>query len=124
MSTFFDHLGSLLYKKDLNNPDINGDSDFQPYLLTRYISLYSNDLCIYMNETVNKRMSIFDDKQMYHDFIDCIIPKMRFKKIEYIKKVKKEKQKEDNNEILAKRLEISQKEIYNYSKLIKEINNE
>jgi hypothetical protein len=58
-------------------------------------------------------MCLSKDEQ--NKFLINVVPRTRYKRIEYIKKNKKEKTKEDENlELLARNLELSQREIKLY----------
>lgn len=68
-----------------------------------------------INSTANWLYSAFETKQQYYKFITTVIPKVPFKRIHYIKKKKPEdNDKIDNIELIAKRLELSQREIKSY----------
>lgn len=112
----FDYINSILYKKELRLlEDINFDQEFQPYLIQRWLSMYSPEICNILNETSNKQYGIFENKEMWFDYFDTIIPKMKYSRLEYIKKVNKKakRNKEDDKiiEFLAKNSELSQREI-------------
>ena len=112
----FDYINSILYKKELRLLEgINFDQEFQPYLIQRWLSMYSPEICNILNETSNKQYGIFENKEMWFDYFDTIIPKMKYSRLEYIKKVNKKakRNKEDDKiiEFLAKNSELSQREI-------------
>lgn len=112
----FDHLNDILFTKESKSlQNVEDEGDFQPYLVNRWISMYSPELAYIINETTNKYHSIFDEKRDTYKFLKVIMPRMRRKRINYIKKPKKDQ--EDMQEcvdILARSLEISKKEIINY----------
>lgn len=60
--------------------------EFEPYMVTRYLSFYDNNLLNYANETVNKYAQIFETDEERFRFFENIIPKLKRKKINYIKK--------------------------------------
>ena len=50
----------------------------------------------YVNETTNKYWSLFDDKISQYNYVFSIFPRLKFKRLNYLKKIKKEKKtKED-----------------------------
>lgn len=112
--TIFDILNSILYSKkklDLNLEDENIIGG--PFMLNRWVSMYSKELTVLTNGVLN-RMLPFDDKNALYEFYYNFLPKLRFKKIAYIKKTKKET--EDNQSI--KREFLSQREIDMYVDLL------
>lgn len=62
--------------------------EFSPYMVTRYLSFYDNDLLNYANETVNKYSSIFETEEERFQFFENVIPKLKRKRIDYISKKK------------------------------------
>lgn len=83
--------------------------------------MYSPEMAVIVNSTVNWLYSVFETKQQYYKFVTSVFPRVTRKRIHYIKKNKSENQPEepDNIELIAKRLELSQREIksyYEYSK--------
>lgn len=63
--------------------------EFSPYMVTRYLSFYDNDLLNYANETVNKYSQIFDTDEERFRFFENVVPKLKRKRINYISKKKK-----------------------------------
>lgn len=86
MKNLFEHIDNLLtYKKD--HTLVNGES--VPIFLTqRWISMYSPQLCNIINETSNTQYEAFDSEQDFYDYILAVVPKVKRKKINYIKKSK------------------------------------
>ena len=115
--TIFDILNDILFTKKGNLlKNVDEESSFNNYMVNRWVSMYSPSLAIVINNTGNWLWSVFETKQDYYKFINTIIPRVSRKRIHYIKKVKPEdKPKElENVELLAKRLELSQREIKSY----------
>lgn len=118
--TIFDYINSLLYTK--KKIDINiEDKSFILYLFNRWVSMYSPELCYYVNETLNKRLyEIFPNINEQYNYAYNILPKMHYKKINYIKKLKsnndKSKLEKEHNTVksYADNLELSQREIELY----------
>lgn len=117
----FDCLNDILFTKKgklLNNVD--EETEFNQYMINRWISMYSPGLATVINSTTNWLWSVFETKQEYYKFISTVIPRVSRKRIHYIKKTKPEDtpKQVENIELLAKRLELSQREIkyyYEYS---------
>ena len=114
--TIFDHLNDILFTKGNKSlQNVEDEGDFSPFLVNRWISMYSPELAYVVNETTNKYYDVFPEKRDTYRLLKAVIPKMKRKRINYIKKVKKDK--EDMQEcidLLSQSLEISKKEIINY----------
>lgn len=112
----FDHLNDILFTKESKSlQNIEDEGDFQPFLINRWVSMYSPELAYVINETSNKYHSIFPEKRDMYTFLKAILPQMKRKRINYIKKPKKEKEDlQECVDLLARSLEISKKEIINY----------
>lgn len=76
------------------------ESQFNLFMLNRWSSMYSKEINEYVNETSNKYWSLFDDKITQYDYIYSVFPKLRYKKISYIKKTKKEKRDKEEKHII------------------------
>lgn len=88
--TIFDYLNSLLYTKKNIEMNCDEESQFNLFMVNRWVSFYSKDMNGYVNEFCNKQFTCFETKQEQFDLYLNVLPKLKFKKIEYIKKVKKE----------------------------------
>ena len=74
-------------------------------------------MAIVINNTVNWLYSTFETKQQYYTFVKNVLPRVPNKRIHYIKKNKQTEHKDetsDNTHLIAKRLELSQREIKSY----------
>jgi len=117
--TFFDMLRNLFFvKRDSSSSlDTEEQTHFVPFLLNRWLSFYNKDQCVLVNETINKYTGLFEDKNDLYKLYFNFIPKLKFKKIEYIKKKKEGKEKEEetyNIALIAKNNNISKREISLY----------
>ena len=115
---FFQLQNKLFYsKKDkAQDLDAEGEQAFVPFLFNRWLSFYNNDMSVFTNETLNKFSTIFENKQDAYKLYYYLIPRLKFKKISYIKKVKKDKEEEENLNLLAKNKNISVRELKSYIK--------
>lgn len=95
------------------------DSEYTNFLVTRYLSMYSDKHVELLNNTINKFK--IDEKGESYKFLYSIIPKNVKKYISYIKKLEKNKKNIDDVIVtkLAKCLEISKREVYYYIELNK-----
>lgn len=91
----FDAINHLLYKKGSEELDSEIMSSFVPYMVTRYLSFYDKDYVNYVNETLNQYGSVLKTQEDQFRFYDNIIPKLKRKKIDYVKKPKADKVEDD-----------------------------
>lgn len=106
--TIFDHLKDIITSKKGNLPLDN----YVPFLINRWLSFASPSSCMAINESVNSLGNI--DKNIHYKLLIGCFPKQKYmSKINYIKKVKEEKEEEKDSRIniLSKTMELSQKEI-------------
>lgn len=112
---FFQLQNKLFYSKktEAGELDTEGEQAFVPFLFNRWLSFYNNDMSVFVNETFNKLGNIFDNKQETYKLYYHLIPRLKWKKISYIKKKKKEEQEVDLTSI-AKNRNISVRELKMY----------
>lgn len=91
----FDTINHLLFKKGSEELDSDLMATFVPYMVTRYLSFYDKDCAIYANETTNQYGASMKTPEAQFKFYDNIIPKLKRKKIEYVKKPKAVKETEE-----------------------------
>jgi len=120
---FFQLQNKLFYSKKGKAEDLDaaGEQAFVPFLFNRWLSFYNNDMCVFTNETFNKFSTIFDDKQQAYRLYYYFIPRLKWKKIAYIKKKKNEVEEEENLELIAKNKNISKRELLQYVELAKTV---
>lgn len=123
---FFQLQNKLFYsdkRKKAEYLDSEGEQSFVPFLFNRWLSMYSKDTVSFVNETLNKYCGIFDtDKQKTYRLYYNLIPRLKFKRISYIKKIKKDKDKQDETDqlkMIAKNKNISVRELEMYQNLVK-----
>lgn len=121
---FFQLQNKLFYSKKANAGvlDQEGEQTFVPFLINRWLSFYNKNMTIFANETFNKYSTIFDDKQRVYRLYYHLIPRLKFKRITYIKKQKKDT--EDNSDLIliAKNKNISVRELKEYVDLQDNLN--
>jgi hypothetical protein len=115
---FFQLQNKLFYAKKDNADylDPEGEQAFVPFLFNRWLSFYNDNMSLFTNETLNRFSTIFEDKQRTYRMYYYLIPRLKWKKISYIKKIKKEKDEEENLELIAKNKNISARELKQYIK--------
>jgi hypothetical protein len=69
--------------------------EFQPYMVGRYLSMYDNSFVPYVNDTLNMYGHLFENNVEQFTFYEQIVPKLKRKKINYIKRKKHENNEED-----------------------------
>ena len=106
----------LFYKKGNLLDNIDDESQFNGYMINRWLSMYSPQAATIINHTTNRYYSIFDTKRDNYQFLISIMPKSKPYRINYIKKTHKDAQDKNKDAIklLADNLQISQREIKFY----------
>jgi|TARA_B100001094_G_C18066665_1_gene737813 hypothetical protein len=122
---FFQLQNKLFYSNKSKQPeplDSEGEQAFVPFLFNRWLTMYSKDTVGFVNETLNKYCGIFDtDKQKTYKMYYNLIPRLKFKRISYIKKVKKDKEKQDETDqlkMIAKNKNMSVRELEIYKNML------
>ena len=118
---FFQLQNKLFYSKkdDAGVLDSEGEQAFVPFLFNRWLSFYSKELPGFVNETFNKFGNIFDDKQETYKLYYYLIPRLKWQRISYIKKKKKEEDEVEGLNAIAKNKNISKRELQQYVELEK-----
>jgi|TARA_R100000152_G_C6748165_1_gene171753 hypothetical protein len=113
---FFQLQNKLFYSKktEAGELDAEGEQAFVPFLFNRWLSFYNENMCIFTNETLNKFSTIFENKQDTYKLYYNIIPRLKWQKIKYIKKKKKEEEDKINLALIAKNKNISIRELKQY----------
>jgi len=120
--TIFDIINDILFTKKGILQTIDQESEFQPYMVNRWLSMYSPFVAKHSN-IIGKYLSVFDNKKDLYNLFKAVFPKVSYKKISYIKKVKENKQEEDENiKLVARNLEMSEREIKEYVDFKKTLN--
>ena len=112
----FNYINDILhYKKGDLLDNIDSESEYNPYMINRWISMYSPQMAQLVNYTSNRLYSAFPTKRDTYKFLVTFLPKVKQYRIKYIKKPTKNK--EDTDEaisLLARNLELSKREINLY----------
>lgn len=110
----FKYLNNILHSKKLESKDtIEYEQDYQPYLINRWVSMYSPDMCTIINHTANNLHTILTNKLTHYKFLHNILPRCKFKRISYIKKQPKQSENETYS-MIASGVELSVREIKSY----------
>lgn len=116
---FFDTLNNILFEKNSSKiTDVDALEQFSPYMINRWCSMYSPDMCHIVNDTTNRYHRLFDDKETMYKLYLNLLPRVNKRYIKYLKKNKQEKQTQDDQQqqvdLLSRTLELSKREISNY----------
>lgn len=87
----FNAINHILFEKPSPEIDAEALDQFSPYMVNRYLSFYgSGEYVNYLNSTTNTYYTIFDTPEEQYKFFEHIIPKLKKRKINYVKRVKKD----------------------------------
>lgn len=115
--TIFDFINDVLFTKKNTMQSLDDESTFSPYMLNRWISMYSPAMARDCN-IINKYLGAFENKKDLFNLFIATFKKVPFKRINYIKKHKEEKKEEcEQLNLLAKSYELSKREIKQYLEL-------
>ena len=95
--------------------NVDNESGYNLYMLNRWLSMYSTSIATIINLTTNRYYSIFETKRESYNFMLKMLPRVKPRRINYIKK--KQKTKDETKDVikqLASHLEISEREINYY----------
>jgi len=93
--TIFDYLNSILFSKKKIELNCDDESQFSIFMVNRWSSFYSKDAAIYINQTTNTYANLFNSKQEQYDMLHYLLPRLKYKRLDYVKKVKKEDAEKD-----------------------------
>jgi hypothetical protein len=87
----FSAINHLLFEKPSPEIDASALDEFSPYMVNRYFSFYSNGAYVdYINATTNTYHDIFNSDEDTYRFFEHVLPKVKKRKIDYVKKNKKQ----------------------------------
>lgn len=112
----FDNINNILYKPKGSEEFKDETGKFVPYLVQRWCSMHSPSMAFLINQTSNQVWSIFENNESWYQYLHGILPKAKFKRINYIKKKKDESKKTDTISLqkVAAHREISSREVSQY----------
>ena len=119
MSTIFDFIEATIFTKNKELLQSSDDEkEFSPYMVNRWLSMYSPQMCNVVNETTNKYSVIFDNKKDLFDFYVSVLPSVSFKRVSYIKKSSKEDKEFKHIDLIANTRQTSQREVIECTRLV------
>lgn len=115
-------LNSLFFSKKRLDLKTDDEKQFSAFMINRWMSMYSIEMVNIINNTSNRYAHIFENKREQYDWFYNLFPRLRFKKIPYIKKRKREKSDDTESldsmiPVIAKNQEISERELRLYHDL-------
>jgi len=118
--TIFEFISNIAFSKNKNCLNtVEEESEFQPYLVNRWLSMYSPDLAKIAN-VINKYLGIFDSKKDLYTLFCSTYPKVPYKKIMYFKKNKEQKDTQNDEiiSLISRNKELSKREIQEYVNML------
>jgi hypothetical protein len=82
----FDFINNILFFKKKVELNCDDYKKYNAYIVNRWVSMNSVDDAKIVNETVNRINFLDNDEMMKYKFLLNVLPKSKYKKIEYIKK--------------------------------------
>lgn len=112
-STIFNYVDSILFDKQHLDDVKYDENQYNSYMVNRWCSMCTTDSAEIINETTNRYWSVYMQKQDHYEFLLNLMPVQRRKKLNYIKKIKEDvdKKTNENIQLVAKRMELSTREI-------------
>lgn len=87
----FDYINNILFlKKPFNPQNVEEIKVYNNFLVNRWISMFDGESANIINETTNKKDYLGNDREMQYKMLLNIIPKNKYRRIDYIKKAVKE----------------------------------
>lgn len=118
--TIFEIITNIITTKNRNCLNtVEEESEFQPYLVNRWLSMYSPDLAKYSN-IINKYLGVFESKKDLFCLFCSVFPKSPYKKITYFKKNKEQKNNENDDlvALISHNKELSKREVRDYINML------
>lgn len=96
---FFETNNALLFSKKSADAceDYETWQSFSPFMVNRYLSCYSPDMAVFANDTVNRYSQVSDDRTAVYRMYHYLIPKLKFKRINYVTKKNKKANSKDQD---------------------------
>ena len=87
----FEYINNILFlKKPYNPQNVEDIKVYNNFLVNRWVSMCDGESSNLINETTNKKNYLNNDREMHYKMLLNIIPKNKYKRIDYIKKATKE----------------------------------
>lgn len=87
----FDFINNILFiKNPYKAQNVEDIKVYNNFLVNRWVSMCDGESANLINETTNKKDYLGNDKEMQYKMLLNIIPKNKYRRIDYIKKPTKE----------------------------------
>lgn len=93
-ASIFDYINSILYKIKLTEKIHSNSSEYNQYMINRWLSMYSPDIANIINGTVNFYSNNLENQEHYN-LLYNLIPKCRKLKINYLKSKRESSEDEE-----------------------------
>jgi len=113
-NTIFTYIDSLIFTKKKIEEVPDEENQFTMYMANRWISMHSCICAQIINESTNRYWSNLQVKKDQYNFMYNLLPKMKRTRLNYIKKVKEKLDENSDVELIAKKYELSKKEVVGY----------
>lgn len=113
-NTIFTYIDSLIFTKKKIEEVPDEENQFTMYMANRWISMHSCICAQIINESTNRYWSNLQVKKDQYNFMYNLLPKMKRTRLNYIKKVKEKLDENSDVELIAKKYELSKKEVVSY----------
>ena len=120
---FFTLLRSIFTKEEFDI--VPNDENFSLFLVNRYISFAHPNLCIYIDDVMNRydKAQLMINPTLAYKTLRAVLPKLPYTKIKFIKKEVSEQAKnkgvsDEELKRIADLLEISKREVLLYNSLL------
>jgi hypothetical protein len=79
----------LFFKKEYLQENAEEVKQYNVYMVNRWVSMSDPECANLINETTNKKNYLNNDREMHYKLLLNIVPKQKYKRINYIKKEEK-----------------------------------
>lgn len=87
----FDYINNILFlKKPYNPQNVEDIKVYNNFLVNRWLSMHDGESANIINETTNKKDYLNNDREMQYKMLLNVMPKSKYRRIDYIKKPVKE----------------------------------
>ena len=120
--TIFDYIKDVLFQKKGSYCSHNEEQlNFYPFMLQRWCSMADNDATLIINETSNKWLTTLNNKKYFYQLMLTTLPKIKQKRVAYIKKANKSDSKDEIDNI-SNAAELSKREVEESLNFLKSLN--
>lgn len=120
--SIFDYLKDVLFqKRGVYKTHSSEQLNFSPFMLQRWCSMADETSTKIINETSNKWLRLMSDEKQVYQLFFTVLPKIRSKRVAYIKKNNKSTTADDIKDI-STAAELSTREVREALDFFKDLN--